>query len=54
MTGEPWRLVAAGPAARNPERLPDTYATAVIEALRAIAANPHRLGKPLRFELTGR
>lgn len=54
MTEAPWRLVVAGPAARNLERLPTRYATAVVEALSAIAANPHRLGKPLRFELTGR
>jgi mRNA-degrading endonuclease RelE of RelBE toxin-antitoxin system len=50
----PWRLVVAGPAARNLERLPAKYASAVIEALAAIEANPRRLGKPLRFELTGR
>jgi mRNA interferase RelE/StbE len=54
VTDEPWRVVVAGPAARNLERLPAKYATAVIEALGAIATNPHRLGKPLRFELTGR
>ncbi len=54
MTDEPWRLVVAGPAARNLERLPVKYATAVIKALDAIATNPQRLGKPLRFELTGR
>ncbi len=54
MTDEPWRLVVAGPAARNLERLPPKYAAAVIEALGAIATNPQRLGKPLRFELTGR
>lgn len=54
MTDELWRVVVAGPAARNLERLPAKYATAVIEALGAIATNPQRLGKPLRFELTGR
>ncbi len=54
MIDEPWRLVVAGPAARNLERLPAKYANAVVEALGAIAANPHRLGKPLRFALTGR
>ena len=53
MTDEPWRLVVAGPAARNLEHLPAKYATAVIKALGTIAANPQRLGKPLRFELTG-
>jgi mRNA-degrading endonuclease RelE of RelBE toxin-antitoxin system len=35
-------------------RLPERYATAVFELLPAIAANPKRLGKPLRFELEGR
>jgi mRNA-degrading endonuclease RelE of RelBE toxin-antitoxin system len=54
VTDEPWRIVVAGPASRNLERLPTKYATAVVEALSAIAANPYRLGKPLRFELTGR
>lgn len=54
MSDEPWQLVVAGPAARNLQQLPTRYATAVIEALSAIAANPQRLGKPLRFELTGR
>ena len=54
MSDEPWQLVVAGPAARNLQQLPSKYAGAVIEALGAIAGNPHRLGKPLRFELTGR
>jgi mRNA-degrading endonuclease RelE of RelBE toxin-antitoxin system len=54
VTGEPWRLVVAGPAARHLEHLSVKYAAAVIEALGASAANPQRLGKPLRFELTGR
>lgn len=51
---ESWALVVAGPAARDLEALPEKYATAVIEALRAITENPRRLGKPLRFELEGR
>lgn len=54
MSGETWRLLIAGPAARNIERLPERYATAIVELLPAIAANPRRLGKPLRFELEGR
>ena len=41
-------------AVRRLERLPERYATAVAELLPAIAANPRRLGKPLRFELEGR
>jgi mRNA interferase RelE/StbE len=54
VSDEPWRLVVAGPAARNLEQLPAKYAAAVLEALGTIATNPKRLGKPLRFELTGR
>ncbi len=50
----PYRLAVAGPAARDIEQLPTKYAAAVVEALDAIAANPQRLGKPLRFELEGR
>jgi mRNA-degrading endonuclease RelE of RelBE toxin-antitoxin system len=42
-----------GPARRQIDRLPITVAAAVIEALDAIASNPRRLGKPLRFELEG-
>jgi mRNA interferase RelE/StbE len=43
------------PAARRQLRqLPERYATAVVELLPAIADNPRRLGKPLRFELKGR
>lgn len=49
----PWRLLVAGPAARGLERLPEKAAGAIIETLHAIAANPRRLGKPLRNELAG-
>jgi mRNA interferase RelE/StbE len=42
-----------GPARRQIERLPTAVAPAVIETLDAIASNPRRLGKPLRFELDG-
>jgi mRNA interferase RelE/StbE len=42
------------PAARRQlGQLPERYATAVVELLPAIAADPKRLGKPLRFELEG-
>lgn len=54
MSEEPWQLRIAAPAARHIEGLPGKYATAVLELLPAIAANPQRLGKPLRFELEGR
>ncbi|MFI5009499.1 MAG: type II toxin-antitoxin system RelE/ParE family toxin [Solirubrobacterales bacterium] len=41
------------PARRQLDRLPISVAAAVIETLSAIASNPRRLGKPLRFELKG-
>jgi mRNA interferase RelE/StbE len=50
----PWALLISGPAARDLERVPERYATAIVELLPALAANPKRLGKPLRFELAGR
>ena len=54
MSSTRWTLLISGPAARGIRQLPEKYALAVAEALRAIEANPHRLGKPLRFELEGR
>ena len=41
------------PARRQLDRLPISVAAAVVETLGAIAGNPRRLGKPLRFELEG-
>jgi mRNA-degrading endonuclease RelE of RelBE toxin-antitoxin system len=41
-------------AARQLGELPERYAAAVVELLPVIAKNPRRLGKPLKFELTGR
>lgn len=38
-------------AVRQLGELPEKYATAVTELLPAIAANPQRLGKPLKLEL---
>jgi mRNA-degrading endonuclease RelE of RelBE toxin-antitoxin system len=51
---EPWQLIAASSARRDIQRLPEKYAAAVIELLPIIAANPKRVGKPLRFEYEGR
>jgi mRNA interferase RelE/StbE len=34
-------------------QLPESVAAAVVELLRAVAANPHRLGKPLHFDFEG-
>lgn len=53
MSGGERRLVVAGPAIRDLARLPEKAATAVIECLEAIEDAPLRVGKPLRFELTG-
>lgn len=43
----------APPARRQIDRLPISAAAAVLETLDAIASNPRRLGKALRFELEG-
>jgi mRNA interferase RelE/StbE len=50
---KPWDLRVMAPARRHLERLPISVTAAVLETLGAIAANPRRLGKPLRFELEG-
>jgi mRNA interferase RelE/StbE len=49
-----WRIRVMPTARRQLRRLPERYAAAVVKLLPAIAANPKRLGKPLRFELEGR
>jgi mRNA interferase RelE/StbE len=48
-----WHVLVMGPARRQIDRLPITVVAAVIETLDAIASNPRRLGKPLRFDLEG-
>lgn len=53
MSAPPWRLLVAGPAARDLERLPEKAVAAVVESFRAIVADPRRVGKPLRLELEG-
>jgi mRNA interferase RelE/StbE len=50
---QPWDLQLTAPARRHLDRLPISVAAAVVETLGAIAGNPRRLGKPLRFELEG-
>lgn len=49
----PWRLAIAAPARRALARLPEQAVAAVIETVLAVAADPYRLGKPLRFEFEG-
>ncbi len=51
MSEPPWEVLVAPPARRQIARLPISVAAAVLETLDAIASNPRRLGKPLRFEL---
>lgn len=53
MSEAQWHVLVMGPARRQIDRLPISVAAAVIETLGAIASNPRRLGKPLRFELDG-
>ncbi len=53
MSDRPWQLVAASSARRDIRSLPEKYAVAVLELLPVIAANPKRVGKPLRFEYEG-
>jgi mRNA-degrading endonuclease RelE of RelBE toxin-antitoxin system len=48
-----WDVQLTASARRQLDRLPTSVAAAVIETLGAIASNPRRLGKPLRFELEG-
>lgn len=54
MSPDAWRVRVMPPAHRQLARLPESAAAAVIETLRAIGENPHRLGKPLALELKGR
>jgi mRNA-degrading endonuclease RelE of RelBE toxin-antitoxin system len=49
----PWDVLVAAPARRQIDRLPVSVAAAVMKTLDAIASNPRRLGKALRFELEG-
>jgi len=48
---QPWDVQLTAPARRQLDRLPNSVAAVVVETLGAIAGNPRRLGKPLRFEL---
>jgi mRNA interferase RelE/StbE len=50
---QPWDVRVLPPARRQLDRLSISVVAAVIETLGAIAGNPRRLGKPLRFELEG-
>ena len=46
-------MLIAPPARRALNELPERSAAAIIETFERIAENPHRLGKPLKFEFDG-
>jgi mRNA-degrading endonuclease RelE of RelBE toxin-antitoxin system len=52
---EPYELVLPPPAVRAIQHnVPEAVATAIVEFLTsALVTNPHRVGKPLRADLTG-
>ncbi len=54
MSDSNYSIAWAMPARRGLARLPEKIATAVVEFLYgSLAANPHRVGKPLRLRLEG-
>lgn len=54
MTEHDYTVAWTASAQRALTRLPEKVATAVIEFLyTSLAANPHRVGKPLRLDLEG-
>jgi mRNA interferase RelE/StbE len=53
-TGGPYSIEWAAPARRALQRIPEEAAAAAVELIYgALADNPYRVGKPLRFELEG-
>lgn len=51
----PYTIEWASPARRALARLPERVATAVVEFIYGpLAEQPHRVGRPLRFELEGK
>ena len=54
MSAEPCAIAWTAPARRALTRLPEKIATAAVEFLYgSLAANPHRVGKPLKLEMAG-
>lgn len=55
MSEQPFEVAWSQTAQRDLRRLPEKVATAVAEFVYgALAANPHRVGRPLHLELAGR
>ena len=54
MTVDPYEVACTAPARRALARLPEKVGTAIIEfCYGALAGNPRRVGKPLKFDLAG-
>lgn len=54
MTDHPWSVELSPSAQRAIQRLPHKVAAAIVEFVTStLPANPRRLSKPLRYELTG-
>ena len=55
MNDEPYELILTPPARRAlSNRLPETVANAAVDFITtALIENPQRVGKPLRFDLSG-
>lgn len=54
MTSGPFEIAWSPTARRALRRIPEKVGTAVVELVYGpLAANPQRLGKPLRFDLEG-
>jgi mRNA-degrading endonuclease RelE of RelBE toxin-antitoxin system len=54
VSGAGYAIAWTAPASRALVRLPEKVATAVVEFLYgSLAANPHRVGKPLKLGLEG-
>lgn len=52
--GDNFAIGWTGPARRAIARLPEKVATAAVEFLYgSLAANPYKVGKPLKFEMKG-
>jgi mRNA-degrading endonuclease RelE of RelBE toxin-antitoxin system len=54
VSAAPYAIAWTAPARRALTRLPEKVATAAVEFLYgSLAANPHRVGKPLKLEMAG-
>lgn len=55
MRPDPYQVAWASTSLRSLDRLPEKVATACVEFVYgSLAGNPHRVGKPLRFDLEGK